>query len=68
MHSQLYQNCKILAIVALIASAITGVMALDRPANPGPAGLCIAAALTLGMSLIAMAILKIGDRRNPPTQ
>ena len=66
MDSQLYGSCKCLAIIALGATTLAGLVAMDRSTHPGPAGVCIASALVLGASLIAMAILQVSDRKEPP--
>ena len=66
MNSQLYVYCKCLAIIAVIATTLAGAMALDQSTHPGPAGLCIASALVLAASLIAMAILHSFNRQDPP--
>jgi len=66
MNSQLYVCCKVLAIVGAIAAALACLLAMDESAQPGPAGVCIASALVLGMSLVAMAILRSSDRRDSP--
>ncbi len=66
MNSQLYVNCKYLAIAAFIVTILTTIMAMDQSTHPGPAGVCIASALVLSTSLIAMAILKSSDRKDPP--
>ena len=66
MNEQLYSNCRVLAIVAVIATALFGGIAVDQPTHFGPAAVCIASAIVLGMSLIAMAVLQSFDRRDPP--
>ncbi|MHC4740993.1 MAG: hypothetical protein ACYS8Z_03725 [Planctomycetota bacterium] len=62
MKSELYVYCKFLGIIAFFATVLVGIYATEQGAHPGPAGLCIASALVLGMSLIAMAILQSSDK------
>lgn len=66
MNSLLYGYCKFLAIIAVIAAVLVGGIALDQSTHPGPAGVCIASALILGASLIAMAVLQSSNRQDPP--
>ena len=62
MKSQLYIYSKVLAIAVFIAGVLTGIHAVEQPTHPGPTGVCIASALVLGMSLIAMAILQSSEK------
>ena len=64
MKSQLFVYLRVLAIVALGAAVLTGIHAVEQPMHPGPAAVCIASALVLGMSLIAMAILQLSDKND----
>lgn len=62
MRSQLLKHCRILAVIAFITTILSGMYALDQTTKPGPAGVCIASAIVLGTSLIAMAILKVNEK------
>ena len=64
MKSQLFVYCRVLAIAAFIAAVLTGIHAVERATNSGPSGVCIASAVVLGMSLIAMAILQSFDKND----
>ena len=66
MKSQLFVYCRVLATGALISGFLTGMIAMESGTRPGPAGVCIASALVLGMSLIAMAILQSFDKSDTP--